>query len=309
MSGDQVRPARAAVWRAARRWRRRAPCSPARTRKRCATAAHLASSSTSSTQARRQCRQFLGSASMPAAWRLTGQNSVIVVPLPALSSVTAPMDCRLANRKPWPGQAGAAAGLLAGEEGSKARSASPPRSCRCRCRRPRWRRKVPPSASASSRGRSGERAGTSRQANHSSPPSGMASRVDGDVQQGRPQLRGVGQHGRAIGRRVDLDADALVERVRRSITSASAAQHQGAVQRRRLSTWRREKASSLPVSSGAAPAGARGRADELLRERIGGDRARVFEHLQVVRDHRQQVVEVVRDAAGELAHASSRCEW
>jgi hypothetical protein len=44
-------------------------------------------------------------------------------------------------------------------------------------------------------------------------------------------------------------------------------------------------------------------APELLRIAVLRQRGQFFEHLQVALDHGEQVVEVVRNAAGELADA------
>ena len=53
----------------------------------------------------------------------------------------------------------------------------------------------------------------------------------------------------------------------------------------------------------AAPGRARRRADQLLAVGVPRKRRQLFQHLQIALDDGQQVVEVVRDAAGQLADA------
>ena len=126
------------------------------------------------------------------------------------------------------------------------------------------------------------------------------ARIDRDIEQRRFELAGVGQAGRA-GRRIHVDPDMLVER---------AAQHVGQrmqqridVDRARLQQLAAREGEQLAGEFGAAPARPRGGRDELLRTVFAGEQRQFLEHLQIALDDGQQVVEIVRDAAGQLAHA------
>jgi hypothetical protein len=98
-----------------------------------------------------------------------------------------------------------------------------------------------------------------------------------------------------------LDADALIER---------APQHVGQrldqladIDLGRAELLAPREREQLAGQLGAAPTGPRGGGDHLLRAGVGCERGMVLQHLQVALDHGQQVVEVVRDAAGQLADA------
>ncbi|MNS68183.1 hypothetical protein D3C72_1014570 [compost metagenome] len=127
------------------------------------------------------------------------------------------------------------------------------------------------------------------------------ARVDGDVQQRRFELARVGAHGGAGVVGVDLDLDALVERAAQHV--GERVQHLPHVDRVGLQHLAPREGQQLARELGAAPAGARGGGHELLRVAVGRELRQLFEHLQVALDDGEQVVEVVRDAAGELAHA------
>ncbi len=125
--------------------------------------------------------------------------------------------------------------------------------------------------------------------------------VDRDVQQRRLELHRVGQRVRAIGVDVDLDADALVD---------GAVQHAGQrvdvggqVDRGGLQQLPAREREQLAGQFGAAAGRSRCGRDELARMHVTADGRQVLQDLQVALDHREQVVEVVGDAAGELADA------
>ena len=71
---------------------------------------------------------------------------------------------------------------------------------------------------------------------------------------------------------------------------------------RRLQHLAARKREQLVRQLCAANAGPRGRRRQLLRSFIL-QAGQLLQHLQVALDDCEQVVEVVRDAAGELAHA------
>ena len=103
---------------------------------------------------------------------------------------------------------------------------------------------------------------------------------------------------------VELDPDPLVERAAQHV--GQRAEHRGDVDRRRLQHLAAREREQLAGQLGAAPRRpqCRGDGDELRAAGlVAGQRRQVLEHLQVALDHRQQVVEVVGDAAGELADA------
>ena len=75
------------------------------------------------------------------------------------------------------------------------------------------------------------------------------------------------------------------------------------VQRVGLQHLAAREGKQLAGQLGAAPRGAGGGCDQLLPVAIVGQCWQFFQHLQVALDHREQVVEVVGDAAGELADA------
>ena len=134
------------------------------------------------------------------------------------------------------------------------------------------------------------------------PPFGhRVARVDRDVEQRGFELARIGQHDRAVRRDGDLDRDALVERAPQHVGERM---QQGAdVERIRLQHLAPRKGQQLARQLGAAPGGARRGADELLAVRVVGERGKLLEHLQIALDDGEQVVEVVRDAAGQLADA------
>ncbi len=90
--------------------------------------------------------------------------------------------------------------------------------------------------------------------------------------------------------------------VRRSMFGQGL-QQRGDVDDRRLEHLAAGKREQLSRQFGAAPGGPGGGADDLLHQGIASVGRCIFEHLEVARDHREQVAEIVRHAAGQLADA------
>jgi hypothetical protein len=99
---------------------------------------------------------------------------------------------------------------------------------------------------------------------------------------------------------MNLDADARIERAPQQ--RSQRLQHRRHVDRARLQDLAPREREQLGGEFGAAARGARRGGDQVLRQLIAAHGGQVFEHLQVALNHRQQVVEVVRNAARELAH-------
>ena len=148
-------------------------------------------------------------------------------------------------------EAGAATELLGGEEGLEGallRFGSTFRRPRRKCGSRSGRRSAASASSSSARMSSGTAAQYSVR-KLSLPPSGIASRaLIAMLSSADSSCPGSASALRASGERVDLDRDALVER-----TAQHVGQRLEESRRRRpaagWSTWRRENASSLPVSS------------------------------------------------------------
>jgi hypothetical protein len=125
--------------------------------------------------------------------------------------------------------------------------------------------------------------------------------VDGDVEQSRLQLCAIGQTKRRVVVHAHLDADALVQRAAQQFDHGL---HEPTdVDTRRLQDLSAREGQQFFSQLGRSPGCSRGRADHLLQCRMIGDRRRVLYDLQVTGNHRQQVVEVVSDAACQLADA------
>ena len=166
--------------------------------------------------------------------------------------------------------------FLGGEEGLERALASPRRTCRCRCRRWRSRR-----SRRAGRARVVAGRGAPRPAARCTAPAAKAqraavghrvARVDGDVEQRRLELARVGQHRRAAGRpprpRCGCAGRACGAACRPASGSSCADVHRARLQH--LAAREREQ---LAGELGAAPRGARGRADQLLAVGVVGQRA------------------------------------
>ena len=125
--------------------------------------------------------------------------------------------------------------------------------------------------------------------------------VDRDVEQRRLELARVGEHLEARRRHLDVDPDALVERAAEQVGERE--QHRSDVDGGRLQHLPARERKQLAGEVGAPTRGARSRLDEFACLLVGSERRQVAEHLQVALDDGEQVVEIVRDPAGELADA------
>ena len=130
------------------------------------------------------------------------------------------------------------------------------------------------------------------------PPSGMASRaLTARLSRASSIWLGSAEAGGRPAGRSKVDFDGRADRAAQQISHAA---HQlGEIGRPRLSAWRRAKASRRCVSGGAALGALRGAVDQAFRDGIV--RQPLAQKLEIAQHRGQQVVEVVRHAAGELA--------
>ena len=144
--------------------------------------------------------------------------------------------------------------------------------------------------------------GTARQAKASVPPSGIASRalmaMLSSADSSWPGSASTGGQSGAASTSMRTRWSSVRRSMSVSDCSSAATSTRAGLQH--LAAREREQ---LAGQLGAAPGGARGRADELLAARCPAAAGSSSQHLQVALDDGEQVVEVVRDAAGELADA------
>ena len=129
------------------------------------------------------------------------------------------------------------------------------------------------------------------------PPSGIASRAfSAQVQDRQLELAGVDLDGPQVGAEVHLDVDVPAERAVEHL--AHALRWRREVDRLRIDRATAREREQMPRQPGAARDGA-AHASKTRCRCSAGDVA--LEQLQTVGEHREQIVEVVRDAAGQLA--------
>ena len=127
------------------------------------------------------------------------------------------------------------------------------------------------------------------------------ARVDGDVEQRRLELTRIRQHRRALRRDGNVDRDPLIERAPKHVGERmkQATDVEGAWLQYLAARERQQLVGEL----GTAARGPARRAHQLLSVRLARERRKLLENLQVSLDDGQQVVEIVGDAAGQLADA------
>src|ERR1035437_1399513 len=127
------------------------------------------------------------------------------------------------------------------------------------------------------------------------------TRVDGDIEQGRFELHLIRQTGRALRLDLERDADVLAQRAPQQFNQrweqlvqihAARTQHLPARERQHLAR-----------QLGGAPAGPVDGLQELQTVLVMPCLQMLLHHLQVALDHGQQIIEVVCNAACELAYA------
>ena len=124
------------------------------------------------------------------------------------------------------------------------------------------------------------------------------ARVDRQVEQHEFDLRRVGERGRQIGRRPHGDVDRRADRAAQQLRHAG--DHPVEVGRRRVHALLAREGEQLSGEAGAPLGGGERRGQEAPIARSSSDDEPRLEQFDIADDRGQQIVEIMRDAGGQL---------